>query len=120
MPDELSDVISPYGTPPAVTIVELTEGNAHGVFLGYGILRTKPLTDMHAKQLVDKLAADNAFIDGGDYGCVGDPIGLRFARGSILRDVVVDCGHMYLTPSRHDGRFALLAPDVNQFIYALR
>jgi hypothetical protein len=119
-PDELSPVLEPQDELPVVRLYELTDRGGEDSFLGYGIRRRKRLEDVDARKLVERLSADNSFVDSGDYGCVGDPIGVRIARGDVVRDIVVDCGHVYFTPSRHDGRFELLAPAVNELIYSLR
>ena len=119
-PDELLPVLVQAAEPPVVRFFDLVESAAEDSFLGYGIQRRKRLEDADARRLVERLAANDSFVDGGEYGCVGDPIGVRIARGDVERDVVVDCGHMYFTTSRHAGRYELLAPEVNQLIYSLR
>lgn len=119
-PDELAAVLAEQDEPAVVQVFELTEGRARSTLLGHGIKRAKRLEPSVAAELVARLARDDAFVDGGDYGCVGDPLGLNISRGAYVREVVVDCGHVYFTASRHDGRFALLAPELNEFIYRLR
>lgn len=105
---------------PIVRMFHLSERAAEDAFLGYGVVGRTRLEDREARNLVERLSGDNAFVDGGEYACVGDPIGLRVERGTDARDVVVDCGRMYFTPMRHAGRYELLAPELNDLIYSLR
>jgi hypothetical protein len=119
-PAELWEVVAPRAERARARLFELTDGAAAEMFLGYGIKRTQELDSRETSELIKRLAREDAFLDGGDYGCVGDPIGLRIVSGLITRDVVVDCAHVYFTANRHDGPFVLLAADTNEFIYGLR
>jgi hypothetical protein len=119
-PEELSPLLAPQTEPAVVRLFELTDGAARSTLLGYGIKRSKQLAPGLAALLVDWLSRDNAFVDGGEYRCLGEPFGLNISRGTLVREVVIDCGHVYFTPSRHAGRYVMLAPELNSFIYLLR
>jgi hypothetical protein len=118
-PEELAPLLAAQDEPVVVKVIELTEGAARSTTLGYGIKRMKPLEPGLAAALVARLARDDAFVDGGEYTCVGEPLGLNLSRASIVREVIVDCGHMYFTPQRHAGRYVLVAPELNAFIYSV-
>jgi hypothetical protein len=119
-PRELQAVLEPQREPPVVMLFELTERGAEDAFLGYGIAHRKKLETADAKELLLRLAEPDAFVDGGDCGCAGDPLGVHIVHGEVSRDVVVECGHMYFTPSRRDGRFVLLARATAKYIDSLR
>ncbi len=119
-PRELQDVLAPQPEPPVVMLFELTDSAADDAFLGYGIAQRKKLETADAQELLVRLADPDAYVDGGDYECLEDPLGVHIAHGEIRRDVVVDCGHMYFTPRRRDGRFELLAPAAARYIDSLR
>lgn len=119
-PRELQDVLAPQPAPPVVMLFELTHGAAEDAFLGYGIARRKKLEIADGKELLLRLADPDAFLDGGVNRCIRDPLGVRIVNSEVTRDVIVDCGNMYFTPSLHDGRFVLLAPALVTYIDSLR
>jgi hypothetical protein len=119
-PRELQDVLAPQPEPLVVMLFELTDDAAEDRFLGYGIAQRKKLETFDAKELLLRLADPDAYIDGGDYECLEEPLGVHIVHGEVTRDVVVDCGHMYFTPSRRDGRFVLLSRALARYIDSLR
>ena len=82
--------------------------------------RAVALAASDAAELVGRLAETGAYLDG-DIGCVSDdPLRIEIRRGGASLALVFDCGHLYLTPRRHDGPFVILSSDVIERIEALR
>jgi len=104
--------------PWRVTINELADRPGGQRFLGYRLTRVRVLPQPLGDELVARLALATSFIDG-DVGCVGNPIGIRVARGSVALEFVEDCSHVYLTKEGHDGRGALFSSEMSTFIKRL-
>lgn len=105
--------------PWRVTINELADRPQGRRFLGYRLTRVRALAQPLAEELVARLALATSYNDG-DVGCVGDPVGIGVARGSMAIEFVEDCGHVYLTEQGHAGRWALFSSEMTVFIRGLR
>jgi len=105
--------------PWRVTINELADGPQGRRFLGYRLTRVRALSQPLADELVARLALATSYSDG-DVGCVGDPVGIGVARGSMAIEFVEDCSHVYLTEQGHAGRWALFSSEMAIFIRGLR
>jgi hypothetical protein len=103
-----------------ITIHELSSARGGKRFLGYRMGRQAKLADAAAHELARRLVLDVSYYDAGDYGCVGNPVGIRIARGMATIDVVEDCGHLYLTAAGHEGPWVLLSSDMAAFVSELR
>lgn len=89
-------------------------------FLGYRERRRYTINATRASELVTRLLRDDGYVDGGDVGCVGDPIGIRIECAGAVVDVVEDCTHLYLTEAHHDGEWVLLSEEAGTFVRELR
>lgn len=59
-----------------------------------------------------------SYVDG-DYGCVGDPFGVRLSNGDANLDFVADCGHLFLD-EKGDNHGPLFSPEMIEFLDSLR
>ncbi|MBL0220226.1 MAG: hypothetical protein IPQ07_40945 [Myxococcales bacterium] len=105
--------------PWRVTIHELADRQSGRRFLGYRDQGVRVLTQSLTDELAARLALATSYTDG-DVGCVGDPVGIGVARGSLTLDFVEDCSHVYLTEQGHAGRWALFSSEMAVFIRGLR
>lgn len=118
-PAPIAAVVHGPGATPHVTLYDLAARSGRG-FLGHAIERTYRLEPAEALVLIRHLDQREAYLDDGDYGCVGDPLGIHIVRGRATLDLVVDCGHVYLTDRGHEGPFVLLAPEMMELVARLR
>ncbi len=105
--------------PWRVTIHQLVDRSGGQRFLGYRDTGVRVLAQPLADDLVARLARETSYLDG-DVGCVGDPIGLRVARGSLAIEFVEDCSHLYLTEKGHSGHWVLFSSEMATVIKELR
>jgi hypothetical protein len=87
------------------------------LFLRHSIERKAAVKPAEAAELANRLASDSSYIDA-DYGCVGEAVGYRLARGTATLDFIVDCGHFSL--GNDDGHAAVLSKDMIEFLGRLR
>lgn len=103
----------------SATLHRLAARNGGTRFLGYRETAKRNLAAAVADELAARLLRDTSCVGDGDYGGLGQPIGLSLTRGGATVQLVEDCGHLFLTPEGHDGDFALFAPDMATFVEKL-
>ena len=110
-------------SPWAVIVFELAKARydtpKRSRFLGYRVVRRTAVAPDRATELAQRLEQDTSYVDG-DYGCFGDPFGVRVARGTAKLEFVVDCGHLVLDGSGTDHADAILSQEMITLLKQLR